>query len=517
MVGDSAQADLDPEEFRNLGYRAVDMIADYYRDLDERAVYPGVPAGEVAAAFEEELPESGGDPESILEAWSETVVPYATHNTSPRFFGFVMGGGTRMGTLAEALAATVNMNVGGWKPAPSGTEIERRTVRWLAEMVGYPADCGGLLTSGGTMANVTAILAALRNTADYDTTAGGLQTDERSGRYTLYMADHEGHSSIVRTADVLNLGRDAVRLVPSREDFTMDPDALAELLDEDEANGDIPFCVVAQVGSINVGAVDPLEAIADVCAERGLWFHADGACGAVGAILPEKRHLFRGLERADSVTLDPHKWLSIPYECGCVLVADGERLRRSFSMDAPYLRDSATTEEIPSYFDSGPQMSRGFRALKLWMTMKHLGLEGYRTRLARTIACAEHLDQLVRGADDFEAVHEPTLYIYSFHYAPSDLRAAVEENPDLREPVEAYLADLHEEVVEDLQDEGLAYLTTTEIRGRTAYRLSICNHRTTPEVIDAVFEALAERGADLDRERRADLEVDDPDLRERGA
>jgi hypothetical protein len=199
-MGDSASADLDPEEFRDLGYRAVDMIADYYRDLDDRAVYPGVPAGEVAAAFEEELPESGSDPGSVIDEWAEKVVPYATHNTSPRFFGFVMGGGTQVGTLAEALAAAVNMNVGGWKPAPSGTEIERRTVRWLAEMVSYPTDCGGLLTSGGTMANVTAILAALRNTADYDTTVDGLQSDDRSGRYTLYMPDHEGHSSIVRTA-----------------------------------------------------------------------------------------------------------------------------------------------------------------------------------------------------------------------------------------------------------------------------------------------------------------------------
>lgn len=228
------------------------------------------------------------------DEWTAKILPNATHLGSPRYFGFVNGSGTMMGMLAEALAASVNMNAGAWKPAPAATEIERRIITWIAELLGYPAGCGGMFTSGGTMANFSALLTALRNIAPYDTTGEGLQSAAREGRFTIYMSDHEGHVSIVRVADLLNLGRQAIRLVPSREDFTMDVVALENMLDEDVARGDIPFCVVAQVGSINVGAVDPLEDIARLCARRGIWFHADGACGAVGAMLPESAALFTG-------------------------------------------------------------------------------------------------------------------------------------------------------------------------------------------------------------------------------
>lgn len=495
--------DLDPVEFRRLGHRVVDEIARFFEELDDLPVFPGKTPAEVERLFEEELPEEGQDPDAILDEWAGKVLPAASHNTSPRYFGFVMGSGTLMGVLAEALAASVNMNTGGWKPAPSGTEIERRTIRWLAEMIGYRPECGGLFTSGGTMANVTAVLAALRATAGYDTKARGLQSGDRPGRFTIYMADHEGHSSIRRVAEMLGLGGEAVRPVPSRADFTMDVDALERRLDEDAAAGDVPFCVVGQVGSINVGAIDPLEEIARVCAERDLWFHADGACGAVGAILPEKREQFRGLDRADSVTLDPHKWLYVPYECGCVLVRDQDLLARAFAMHAAYLEGTLPTAyEGLDYYELGPQMSRGFRALKVWMSLKHFGVEGYRKLLGRNVACAEHLDRRVREAPDFEALHEPNLYIYSFRYVPADLRRAPEEDAAARDAVEAYLDRLNQRVADEIRESGAAFVMTTSIRGRTVIRLSICSHRTTREDIDEVFETLREIGARLDRADR---------------
>jgi glutamate/tyrosine decarboxylase-like PLP-dependent enzyme len=501
---------LDPDEFRDLGHRAVDEIASYFERLDDLPVFPGLPPVEVERRFDEPLPERGQDPEAIVGEWNEKVVPAASHNTSPRYFGFVMGSGTPMGVLADALAAAVNMNTGGWKPAPSGTEVERRTVRWIAEMIGYDPDCGGLFTSGGTMANVTGILAGLRATADYDTKANGLQAAERSGEFTVYVADHEGHSSIYRVAELLGLGNHAVRPVPSHGDFTMDVDALERRLDEDEADGREPFCVVAQVGSINVGAIDPLERIARVCEERDLWFHADGACGAVGAVLPEKRPLYRGIERADSITLDPHKWLYVPYDCGCLLVRDRELLASAFAMDAAYLEGTLPTEyEGLDYYELGPQMSRGFRALKVWMSLKHYGLEGYRALLGRNVACAEHLDGLVRSADDFEALHEPTLYIYSFRYAPADLRRAPERDA---EAIDAYLDALNQRVADEIRERGEAFVMTTSIHDRTVLRLSICSHRTTRSHVEAVFERLGEIGAREDRNGRHTLEVDDHDL-----
>ncbi len=414
-----------------------------------------------------------------------------------------------MGVLAEALAASVNMNVGAWKPAPAATEIERRTISWIAEMIGYDRDCGGMFVSGGTMANLTGILTGLRNTAQYDTTTVGLQNDGRHGLFTIYMSDHEGHSSIVRVADLLNLGRQAVRRVPSRRDFTMDVQELERMLDEDVGRGHRPFCVVAQAGSINVGAVDPLEEIAEVCASRGLWLHADGACGAVGAMLPEKQSLFKGLERVDSLTLDPHKWLYIPYECGCILVRDAEKMRRAFSLTAPYLRGTLPTKYTGlDYLEYGPQMSRGFRALKVWMSIKHYGVEGYRKLLSQNLRAAEHLDGLVRSAPDFEALHEPTLFIYSFRYAPEDLRSRASRSGRERALVDSYLDRLNQRITDELQLTGIAFLMTTSVRERTVLRMSICSHRTTLEDIEVVFDKVRELGQALDREERESFKVD---------
>ncbi|WP_137286554.1 pyridoxal phosphate-dependent decarboxylase family protein [Halorussus salinisoli] len=501
--GESPIAELDSDEFRELGYRTVDLIADYYETIEGRPVYVQASPEDVVAAFEEPLPEEGEDPEAILDAVEERVVPYATHNPSPRYFGFVMGSGTPLAPLADAIAATVNMNTGGWHPAPSGTEVERRCVRWLAEAIGYPTDTGGLLTSGGTMANFTALMSGLRDRTGYETTGAGLQGDDRP-RYTLYVADHEGHSSVVRVADMLNLGRDAVQRVPSNEDFTMDVDALERMLEADEDEGDQPFCVVGQAGSINVSAIDPLDRIADVCAERDLWFHVDGACGAVGAMVPEFESRYAGMEQADSVTLDPHKWLFVPYECGAVLVRDRDVLAKTFSMHASYLRGSvAETPEEFDYYEFGPQISRGFRALKLWASLKHYGLEGYRELLRKSVDCAVHLDGLVRSHDDFVAVQEPNLFIYSFRYVPTDIGETLAAPPAVPlERVHEYLDELNQAITDEVVQSGLAFLTTTTIRQRRALRTSICSHRTTEEDIETVFDALAETGARLDEEWR---------------
>jgi len=493
-----ADLDLSPEEFRELGYRVVDMIAEYYSTIREAPVFPPHTLAAVEEVFDEPLPKSGQEPEKILNEWQTKVLPNTTHLGSPRYFGFVNGSGTMIGTLAEALAASVNMNAGAWKPAPAATEIERRVIAWIAELIDYSPACGGLFTSGGTMANFTAIETALRNIAPYDTTADGLQSEDSPGRFTIYMSDHEGHVSITRVADLLNLGRNAVRRVASKDDFTMDVRDLERMLDEDLAKGDVPFCVVAQVGSINVGAVDPLDDIARICRERGLWFHADGACGALGAILPEKKPLFQGLEKADSVTLDPHKWLYIPYECGCVLVRDPEKLRRAFSMTAPYLRGIHPTEYTGlDYLEYGPQMSRGFRALKVWMSLKYYGLEGYRTLLGQNVRCVEHLDKLVRESPDFEAFHPPMLLIYSFRYAPEELRTKAQESNEAAEEMNAYLDQLNQQIADEIQLSGVAFLMTSKIRGRVVLRLSICSHRTTPGDIDLVFTKIREFGGRL--------------------
>lgn len=314
------------------------------------------------------------------------------------------------------------------------------------------------------------------------------------------MADHEGHSSVYRAAEMLNLGREAVRAVPSHDDFTMDVDALEYLIEADRADGDIPFCVVAQAGSINVSAIDPIDAIADVCDAHDLWLHVDGACGGVGAMVPEWRDRFSGMHRADSLTMDPHKWLGIPYECGSVMVQNPEALIRAFTMDAGYLRGSVSgrPEDLDLY-EHGPQMSRGFRALKLWMTMKQYGLEGYRQLLRGSVDCAHHLHERVVAHPDFVALQEPNLYIYSFRYVPTDLAEALETAADAAQTrLDQYLDELNQGMVDEVLHSGEAFPTTTLIHGKRTVRMSICSFRTTTEDIDRTIEALADTGARLD-------------------
>jgi aromatic-L-amino-acid decarboxylase len=485
--------DLDLGEFRRVGRDVVDAVAAYHAELSRRRVLPDVTPAEVAARFAGELPEEGERAGDLVTDWSERVAPLLTAVGSPRHFAFVNGSGAMMGIFAEALAACTNTNAGAWKLGPAATEIERQCLRWIARFVGYPEDAGGILVSGGTMANFTALVTALRHVAPYDTTPDGLQDPARRGRFLVYMADHEGHVSITRVADMMNLGRNAVRLVPSLADFTMDPAALDRMLAEDRERGDLPFCVVAQLGSVNVGAVDPIDAIADVCERHGVWLHGDGACGLFAAGVPETRALFAGIERADSVSCDAHKWLGVPNDCGVVLVRHGERLRRAFSIGAPYLRGFLEAEdEALDYYEYGPQMSRAFRALKVWMIMRHFGARGLRELFSKNLALTRYLHGLVSEHPEFEAIHDPALYLYCFRYVPNDLA----ERRD--EPAVAELLDrLNQEIADEIQRDGVAFVMTSRIRGRVVLRMSICSHRTLGEDVDATFEAIARVGRGL--------------------
>lgn len=488
--------DVDLEEFRRVGHEVIDAIAAYHEHLDARPVLPHTTRAEVAARFMDDFAEYGEPAEALLTDWRERVAPLLTAIGSPRHFAFVNGSGPMIGVFAEALAAAVNTNAGAWKLGPAATEIERQVLRWIAEFVGYAEDAGGILVSGGTMANFTAILTALRHVAPYDSTPHGLQDRARLGRFLLYMSDHEGHISVTRVADMLNLGRESVRLVPSRADFTIDPEALDRMITEDRARGDLPFCVVAQLGSVNVGAVDPIDALADVCEKHGVWLHGDGAIGLLAAALPETKSRFRGLGRADSLSFDAHKWLGVPNDCGVVLVRHAERLRRAFSITAPYLRESRDGHEHDfDFLEYGPQMSRGFRALKVWMVLRFFGATGLRSLIAKNIDLAHRLHALVRDHPDFEVLHEPVLSIYSFRFVPSALADAVED-PE-------WVDRLNCDIVEEIQRSGLAFLMTTRIRGRIALRMSICSQRTVEEDIDATFEAIAASGRRLAAQRVA--------------
>lgn len=480
--------DLPTPAFKALGHDVIDLLADYYADLETAPAFPGCRPADVAALFTAPPPETGEPVNAILADWRDRIVPNSSRQGSPRWFGFVNGSGSQIGALADAMASAINPNCGGWRASPAATEIERCTIRWLAELMGYHTDCGGVFVSGGTMANVAALRVALCARATWDIDADGLQSRGGAGRMTVYMADHETHVSFVRAMDLLGLGRSALRAVPSNPDFTINVSALEQMLDADITAGMMPFCIVGHVGSINVGAIDDIPALADIAARRNLWFHLDGACGALGGMLPELQPQLHGMHRADSVSFDAHKWLGVPYEAGCVMVRDAAALRRTYTMQATYLLPSRDNEYGGlNYFEYGPQLSRSWRALKVWMTLRHYGAEGVRTFFRQTMACAKHLHELVLASDDFEVVQPaPRLYIYAFRWAPRSLRGD-----------DVVLDELNQRICDELQRRLIAFAMTTRIRGRVTQRLSICSHRTTIADIDATFAAMRDIGREL--------------------
>jgi len=485
---DETEVDLDATQFRAMSDETTRILLELFRDIRSRRVFPGKKPSDIQRLLAEPLPLKPQSPLKILKEVEKKVIPNSTFTGSPRYFGFVMGSGTTISVFGDAIAAALNQNPGVWKAGPAATELERIVIRWFAEMIGYDVRAGGILTSGGTLANVAAIATALNDRAGYDFLNEGLQSEKRKGRFLLYMSDHEGHSSVVKAAQLLGLGRDSVRRVKSHEDFTMDVENLEELIEKDTAEGNSPFCVVAQVGSINVGVVDPLKEISSVCARHHLWFHADGACGAFGRIIPRKAKLFEGLELADSITLDPHKWLYVSYDCGCVLVRDPVKLRNAFTLHAPYLKGILPTEYTGlDFHEHGPQMSRGFRALKAWMSIKQIGVERYSRLLERDVALVEYLDSLVKKSDEFEVLSKPVLQMYCFRFAPKSVKD------------EAELNKLNQRIVDEVQLTGKAFLMTTSIRGKTALRLSVTNHRTTKKDIELTFELLRQTGRMLSR------------------
>ena len=480
--------DLPTAEFKALGHDVIDLLADYYAGIEAAPAFPGCKPADVAALFDAPPPEQGESAAAILADWRDKIIPNSSRQGSPRWFGFVNGSGSQIATLADAMASTLNPNCGGWRASPAATEIERRTIRWLAELMGYVPECGGVFVSGGTMANVAALRVALCAKATWNVDMDGLQSRNGAGRMTVYMADHETHVSMVRAVDLLGLGRSALRAVPSNADFTIDVPALERMLDADIAAGMTPFCIVGHVGSINVGAIDDINALANVAARRNLWLHLDGACGALGGMLPELQPQLNGMARADSVSFDAHKWLGVPYEAGCLMVRDIAALRRAFAMQATYLLPAKDNEYSgDNYFDYGPQLSRSWRALKVWMTLRYYGAEGIRTFFRQTIVCAKHLHNLVDTSDDFEVVQpSPLLYIYSFRWAPKELRGN-----------DALLDELNQQISDELQRRLIAFAMTTRIRGRVTQRLSICSHRTTTADIDATFQAMRAIGQEL--------------------
>jgi glutamate/tyrosine decarboxylase-like PLP-dependent enzyme len=484
---------MDAGTFRALGHRLVEQVADFLESMPQRPVNVDEPPSAIRQAFDlnSELPEHGTDAGPLLERTARLLFDHSLFNGHPRFFGYITASPAPIGMLADLLAAAVNPNVGAWTLSPSATEIERQTVRWIAELIGFIPGCGGLLVSGGNMANIVCFMAARAAKAGWNVREEGLTGG--SGRRLRAYCSRETHTWIQKAADLTGLGTSSLRWVDVDADLRMDVAALRRAIDEDAAAGDVPFMVVGTAGSVSTGAVDPLDEIARVCRERGLWFHVDGAYGGFAAAIPDSAPLFRGLAEADSVAVDPHKWLYAPLEAGCALVRDPDTLRAAFAYHPPYYHFD---ESATNYVDCGPQNSRGFRALKIWLALRQVGAAGYRQMIADDIGLSRAMAAAVDRHPDLELVTQQ-LSITTFRYVPADLRARRGD-----EGVERHLDAINRELLDRMQRGGEAFVSNAVIGGRYVLRACIVNFNTGLADAEAVPALAARIGKELDDQLR---------------
>ena len=477
----------DADRAREFGTEVVQLWGELLDRLPSLPVGGRATVAEVRAAVTRDVPGEPLEMEELLASLRTLVFEHATYTGHSGFMAYVTGAGTIPGAAADLLAAALNQNVGGWRLSPGATEIELHLGRWIAGKLGLPAGAGGYVTSGGAMATFVALKAARDNKCGWSIRELGA----RAGPTLTMYASAQVHDVNTRAADMLGLGRDAVRLVPCDGDLRMRIDALETAIARDLKNGHKPIAVIATAGTVSTGAIDPLDEIADVCARYGLWMHVDGAYGGVAALTSELRPLFRGIERADSVALDPHKWLYTPHSGGVIVVRDMRTLEHAFAIEPSYVHDDKelTGRGIDMYA-MGPQFSRGFHALKIWVSLLAHGWNAYERRIAHDVALARYLYERALAHPELEVVGpEPALSIACFRYVPRDLRGNAAAEP--------YLNRLNDRLMSELQLDGRVFPSNAILDGRFALRACIVNFRTEAVDMDALVERAVTLGAAL--------------------
>src|SRR6185437_11205916 len=474
--------DVNEAELQQISSECSKLVTEYMTTISERQVRAENHAGKTLAAIDTELSTEGRPVQQLLTS-CRTVMDLSRHNGHPRFFGYIASPSTPIGAYGDLIASALNANITCWRSGPAGTEVERMVVRWLGALINYDSKAKGLLTSGGSMANMIALLIAHRRKSLVNTARQGLWY---AVPMTIY-ASEEVHMSIPKAADILGFGRDNVRLIACDDRQRMRVDLLRQQIETDQRDGLRPFCVVGSAGTVNTGVVDPLNEIADVAAEFDLWFHVDGAYGAPGSLDESKKPLFAGLERAHSVSLDPHKWLYVPVDAGCLLFRNDAAARAAFSTDdADYIKTHGyTDEEAFAFWDYGVELSRRFRALKVWLTLQYYGSRRMAQAISEDIALAAYLGEIVSKADDFELLSPVELSICCFRYVPQ------------RGMSDQELDQLNEKIMELVQKGGRAYLSNATVNGKFALRACITNFRTTKADIDETIAVVRDAGRNL--------------------
>jgi glutamate/tyrosine decarboxylase-like PLP-dependent enzyme len=480
---------LKKEEFRAIGHELVDAVADLFANLEELPVAINQEPADIKRLLPQELPEKGSDAGGLLRESARLLIDRSLFTSHPQFYGYINGSVAPIGVLGDMLASAINPNVGGWALSPVATEIEKQAVRWICELIGYPKSGAGLFVSGGNMANMVGFLAARAAQTPAHVRAQGLATV--APKLTAYVS-RETHTWVQKAADLFGLGTDAIRWIDTDGEFKLDVAQLRRRIDQDVTEGRQPFLVVGTAGTVSTGAIDPIRELRKLCDEYHLWLHIDGAYGAPAAALEDAHPDLQALASADSVAMDPHKWLYVPFEAGCAIVRNEEALINAFSYRPAYYHfEGKEDDPRTSFYEMGPQNTRGFRALKVWLAIRHVGRRGYQQMIGDDIALSKLMFEEAAQHPELEAVTQG-LSIATFRYVPRELRERVAE-PDVAQ----YLNELNTAILSHLQTGGEVFVSNAVVKDVYVLRACITNWRTTEKHVRAVPGIVARVGGQL--------------------
>lgn len=477
--------EINKGDFREIGYRLIDTISDFYDAINERLVTTAETPTQIQTVLgNASLPDNGTSVAELFSKTTDLLLNHSLLNGHPKFFGYITSSPTQIGALADLLASAVNPNVGANVLSPMATAIEKQTVKWLAEFIGVSPTYGGILVSGGNMANLTGFLAARTAKAPKSMKEDGLAN--AAGEMVFYCSKAT-HTWIEKAAVLFGHGSKAIRWIPTNTDNKMNTTVLLQTINEDLNNGKNPFLVIGNAGDVSTGVVDNLSEIAIICKAHNLWFHIDGAYGIPAAVIPQYKNLFDGIKEADSIALDPHKWLYAPLEAGCILVKNPQHLVDTYSAHPVYYNfDNGTDEPTLNYYEYGFQNSRGFRALKVWMALQQVGKNGYIKMINEDIELSQLLFDEAQKHEELEAVTQ-NLSITTLRYVPYNYAQDERMN-------ETYLNKLNEKLLNELQRGGEVFLSNAVVAEKYCLRACIVNFRTSKKDIQEVVEIIVREG-----------------------